>query len=183
MWVPMSEVSLGLQCTRSHLSYLTWDCLSPTIGVLGRLYPFVAYHLICLIVDACFGYWIEIYIVVLDYFDFVAGDIYIVFILKRYAQCHVTVDISAAWMGLRILTVMDKGEKECVDPEGNGVTMNEGTEGGPGPPSRECDKQSAHSSGSGKTSVGELEEQEDGLGATSRPLYAQSMYCVRINLL
>jgi hypothetical protein len=32
---------------------------------------------------------------------------------------------------------MDRGKKECVDPEGNGVTMNEGTEGGPGPPNGE----------------------------------------------
>jgi hypothetical protein len=28
-------------------------------------------------------------------------------------------------------TVTDKGKKMCVDPEGNGVTMNEGAEGGP----------------------------------------------------
>jgi hypothetical protein len=33
--------------------------------------------------------------------------------------------------------VTGKGKKECVDPEGNGVTMNEGAEGGPGPPSGE----------------------------------------------
>jgi hypothetical protein len=32
------------------------------------------------------------------------------------------------------IIVTDKGEKECVDPEGNGVTMNEGAEGGPCPP-------------------------------------------------
>jgi hypothetical protein len=63
-----------------------------------------------------------------------------------------------------------------VDPEENGVIMNEGAEGGPGPPSRELDKQSVYSSGSGRTSMGELEEQEDGLGARSRPLYAQSIY-------
>ncbi len=31
----------------------------------------------------------------------------------------------------------DRGKKECVDPEGNGVTMNERAEGGPGPPSGE----------------------------------------------
>jgi hypothetical protein len=34
-------------------------------------------------------------------------------------------------------TVTDKGKKMCVDPEGNGVTMNEGAEGGPGPPGPE----------------------------------------------
>jgi hypothetical protein len=32
--------------------------------------------------------------------------------------------------------VTDRGKKECMDPEGNGVTMNEGAEGGPGPPSK-----------------------------------------------
>ncbi len=32
------------------------------------------------------------------------------------------------------LHVMDKGEKECVDPEGNGVTMSEGADGGPAHP-------------------------------------------------
>ncbi len=30
-----------------------------------------------------------------------------------------------------------------MDPEGNGATMNEGAEGGPGPPGRGKDKQSA----------------------------------------
>jgi hypothetical protein len=34
-------------------------------------------------------------------------------------------------------TVTDKGKKMCVDPEGNGVTMNEGAEGGPSPPGAE----------------------------------------------
>ncbi len=34
-------------------------------------------------------------------------------------------------------TVTDKGKKECMDPEGNGVTMNEGAEAGPGPPGGE----------------------------------------------
>jgi hypothetical protein len=75
-----------------------------------------------------------------------------------------------------IINVTDKGKKECVNPEGNGVTMNEGAKGGPGPPSGEEDKQSVHSSRSGKTSMGEPEEQQDGLGATSRPHHAQSMY-------
>ncbi len=36
-----------------------------------------------------------------------------------------------------IVIVMDKGEEECVDPKGKGVTMNEEAEGGPGPPSGE----------------------------------------------
>ncbi len=35
------------------------------------------------------------------------------------------------------VSVTDRGKEECVDPEGNGVTMSEGTEGGPGPPSKE----------------------------------------------
>jgi hypothetical protein len=33
--------------------------------------------------------------------------------------------------------VTDRGKKECVDPEVNGVTMREGAEGGPSPPSGE----------------------------------------------
>ncbi len=32
--------------------------------------------------------------------------------------------------------VMDKEKRVCMDPEGNGGTMNEGGEGGPGPPGR-----------------------------------------------
>jgi stress response protein SCP2 len=36
-----------------------------------------------------------------------------------------------------IQNVTDKGMRVCVDPEGNGVTMNEGAEGGPGPPGGE----------------------------------------------
>jgi hypothetical protein len=63
-----------------------------------------------------------------------------------------------------------------VDPEGNGVIMSEGAEGGPGPPSRDEDKQSVYGSGADKTSMGVPEEQQDELSATSRPRYAQSMY-------
>jgi hypothetical protein len=66
------------------------------------------------------------------------------------------------------VTVTDRGKKECEDPEGNEVTRSEGAEGGPGPPSGERDKQSACSSGSGKTSMEEPEGQSDGLDATSR---------------
>ncbi len=33
-------------------------------------------------------------------------------------------------------TVTDKEMRACVDPEGNGATMNEGGEGGPGLPGR-----------------------------------------------
>jgi hypothetical protein len=50
---------------------------------------------------------------------------------------------------------MDRGKKECVDPEGNGVTMSEGAEVGPGPPSGERDKQLICNSGGDKTSMGE----------------------------
>jgi hypothetical protein len=35
------------------------------------------------------------------------------------------------------ITVTDKEKRECVDPGGNGVTMNKGAEGGPGPPGGE----------------------------------------------
>jgi hypothetical protein len=36
-----------------------------------------------------------------------------------------------------VVSETDNGQKVCVDPEGNGVTMNEGAEGGPGPPGGE----------------------------------------------
>jgi hypothetical protein len=35
-----------------------------------------------------------------------------------------------AHYSLHAITVTDKGKKECVDPEGNGVTMNEGEKRG-----------------------------------------------------
>jgi hypothetical protein len=62
-----------------------------------------------------------------------------------------------------------------VDPEGNGVTMGRGAEGGPGPPSGEQDKQLICNSGGDKTFMGELGEQPDRLDATSRTHHAQSM--------
>jgi hypothetical protein len=34
------------------------------------------------------------------------------------------------------ISVTDKKMRVCVDPEGNGANMNEGGEGGPGPPGR-----------------------------------------------
>jgi hypothetical protein len=71
--------------------------------------------------------------------------------------------------------VTDRGKKECVDPEGNGVTMGEGAEGGPGPPSGEQDKQSVCSSGGDKTSMGKPKRRPDGLDATSRPHHARSV--------
>ncbi len=61
-----------------------------------------------------------------------------------------------------------------MDPEGNGATMSEGVEGGPGPPSGEQDKQLICSSGGDKTSMGEPGGQSDGLDATSRTHPAQS---------
>jgi hypothetical protein len=70
----------------------------------------------------------------------------------------------------RVGIVTDRGNKECVDPEGNGVTMSEGAERGPGPLSREQDKQLICISGGDKTSMG----QSDGLDATSRTHHAQS---------
>jgi hypothetical protein len=76
---------------------------------------------------------------------------------------------------IHISSVTDRGNEECVDPEGNGVTMSEGAEGGPGLPSGEQDKQSVCSSGGDKTSMGEPKRQLDGLDVTSRPHHAQSM--------
>ncbi len=61
-----------------------------------------------------------------------------------------------------------------MDPEGNGVTMSEGAEGGPGPPSEEQDKQLICSSRGDKTSMREPGGQLGGLDATSRTHHAQS---------
>jgi hypothetical protein len=75
-------------------------------------------------------------------------------------------------------TVTDREKKECMDPEGNGVTIGRGEEGGggvAGPPSGEQDKQVICSSGGGKTPIREQGGQQDGSDATSRTHHAQSM--------
>ncbi len=46
-----------------------------------------------------------------------------------------------------IVLVTDKEMRVCVDPGGNGATMNERGEGGPGPPGRGEDKQLVSNSG------------------------------------
>jgi hypothetical protein len=71
-------------------------------------------------------------------------------------------------------SVTDMGKKECVDPEGNGVTMSEGAEGGPGPPSGEQDKQLICNSRGDKTSMGEPGGRQNELDATSRTHHGQS---------
>ncbi len=50
---------------------------------------------------------------------------------------------------------MDREVGECMDPEGNGVTMGKGAEGGPGPSRGEQDKQLIYNNGGDKTSIGE----------------------------
>jgi hypothetical protein len=62
-----------------------------------------------------------------------------------------------------------------VDPEGNGVTMGRGAEGGPSQPSGEQDKQLVCNSGRGETSIGEPRGRSDGPDATSRTHHAQSV--------
>jgi hypothetical protein len=57
---------------------------------------------------------------------------------------------------------------ECVDPEGNRVSLGKGAEGGPSPPSEEQDKQLISNSGGDKTPMGEPGGQQDGSDATSR---------------
>jgi hypothetical protein len=62
-----------------------------------------------------------------------------------------------------------------MDPEGYGVTMGRGVEGGgPGPPSGEQDKQLICSSGGGETPMGEQGGQQDSFDAISRTHHAQS---------
>ncbi len=63
---------------------------------------------------------------------------------------------------------------ECVDPEGNGVSLGRGAKGGPGPPSEEQDKQLICNSGGDKTPMGEPGGQQNGSDATSRTHHAQS---------
>ncbi len=73
------------------------------------------------------------------------------------------------------LVVADGEVGDCVDSEGNGVTMGRGVEGGPGPPSGERDKQLICSSGGGETPMGEQRGQQNGSDATSRTHHAQGM--------
>ncbi len=47
------------------------------------------------------------------------------------------------------VVVTDKGTRVCVDPGGNGATMNAGGEGGPGLPGRGEDEQPVPNSGDG----------------------------------
>jgi hypothetical protein len=71
--------------------------------------------------------------------------------------------------------VADRGMGKCVDPEGNGVSLGKGAEGGPGPPSEEQDKQLICNSEGDVTPMGEPGGQQDGSNATSRIHHAQSM--------
>jgi hypothetical protein len=59
----------------------------------------------------------------------------------------------------------------CVDPGGNGATMNEG-----GPARLEGDKISSQFPIVETVDVHRMLEDKDRLGATSRPGYAQSTY-------
>jgi hypothetical protein len=73
------------------------------------------------------------------------------------------------------IIVTDIGTRVCVDPGGNGATMNVGGEGGPGPPGGE--EVSSDTRQQRRLVVLKmLEDKEDGLGTTSRLHYAQSMY-------
>jgi hypothetical protein len=70
--------------------------------------------------------------------------------------------------------VADREVDGCVDPEGNGVTMGRGAEGGPGPPSGKQDQQLIYSSEGGETPMGEPGGQQDGSDVTSKTHDAQS---------
>jgi hypothetical protein len=71
--------------------------------------------------------------------------------------------------------VADREMGECVDPEGNGVSLGKGAEKGLVPPSEEQDKQLICNSCGDKTPMGEPGGQQDGSDATSRTHHAQSM--------
>jgi hypothetical protein len=68
------------------------------------------------------------------------------------------------------ISVSDRGVGCCLEPEGNGVNPGGGDEGGPGPPSREQDKQSTTS----RVEVNSAMEREEGSGVTKRTHHAQS---------
>jgi hypothetical protein len=70
-----------------------------------------------------------------------------------------------------ITNVADKEVGRCLDPEGNGVNLGGGNGGGPGPPSREQDKQLISSRGEGNTLMerpGRLEEESGVIRRTHR---------------
>jgi hypothetical protein len=54
----------------------------------------------------------------------------------------------------------------CLGPEGNGVSLGEGDDGGPGPPNKEGDKQSTPSEGDKQSTPseegGNMEQEEEG---------------------
>ncbi len=62
-----------------------------------------------------------------------------------------------------------------MDPEGNGVTMGRGAEGGPSPPGGEQDKQLICNNGRGETPMGEPGGEQGRSDAKSRTHHAQSM--------
>jgi hypothetical protein len=73
------------------------------------------------------------------------------------------------------LTVTDMGTRVCVDPGGNGAIRNVRGEAGPGRPGRGRDEQFTRQQRLLDV-LKMLEDKADGLGATSRLHYAQSMY-------
>jgi hypothetical protein len=75
---------------------------------------------------------------------------------------------------MKTLTVADGGMGECVDLQGNWVTLGKGVKRGLGPPSEEQDKQLICNSEGGKTPMGEPGGPQDGSDATSRTHHAES---------
>ncbi len=75
-----------------------------------------------------------------------------------------------------IRLVTDQGTRVCVDPGGNGVTMNVGGGGGPGPAGGRENEQLVPQQWRQIDIHRMLEDKEDGLDATSRLRHAQSMY-------
>jgi hypothetical protein len=86
-----------------------------------------------------------------------------------------SIDLSVKNFSFLTNSVADGGMGECVDPEGNGVTMERGAEGGAGPPSGEQDKQLICSGGGGKTS---WENQED---SKTGPMRHQELITHRVH--
>jgi hypothetical protein len=73
------------------------------------------------------------------------------------------------------IPVSDRKVGRCLEPEGNGVNPGRGNGGGPGPPSREQDKQLITNRGGDNSFMEQQEGREEVSGLTKRTHRAQSM--------
>jgi hypothetical protein len=74
-----------------------------------------------------------------------------------------------------IASVSNRELGRCLEPEGNGVNLGRGNGVGPGPPSREQDKQLITSRGGDNSLMEQQGGQKEVSGVTKRTHRAQSM--------